>query len=259
MTQLSQAGFRGRAQAGTPDLSTNHHVLATLLSCLGLTAAVLGVVTGIPQALRLCRNPDASGLSYSSSILGVLSSASWLTYGLLRLDAAQLVANVPGLACAVLTAVLCARRLGLPLRHATVSAGAWAPVLATAHLLGGADAVGVAATVVSLVKMLPQVRTVLRREPLHGLAPATFFLTQVSAVLWTVYGLATVQGSVVVCSAVSAVLAGVVLSRRCPPRVVVRALHGGRYGLPGRWLVRPVVLVHRAVPDAVLRRITLAA
>lgn len=244
-------------------------MLTTFLSSLGLAAAVLGILTGIPQALRLWRTPDARGLSYSSSILGVLSSASWLTYGLLRLDAAQLVANVPGLACAVLTVVLCARRLGLPLRHAAVAALAWAPVLLGAHLLGGADAVGVAATVVSLVKMLPQVRTVLRREPLHGLAPATFFLTQVSATLWTVYGVATVQGSVIVCSAVSAVLAGVVLSRRCPPRVVVGALHRGRYGRPGHLLVRPVVLVHGVLvddaglggvlPPAVLRRLTLAA
>lgn len=234
-------------------------MLETLLSSLGLVAALIGVVTGVPQVVRLLRSSDARGLSYSSAVLGVLSSAGWLTYGLLVLDAAQLVANVPGLACAVTTVVLCARRLRLPLRHAAAAALVWVPVLAGAQLLGGASAVGVAATVVSLVKMLPQVRTVLRREPLHGLAPATFVLTQVSATLWTVYGVATVQGSVVVCSAVSAFLAGVVLSRRCPPRVVVRALHGGRYGVPGRLLVRPVVLVHGAVPAAVRRRVTLAA
>nr|WP_276610850.1 PQ-loop repeat-containing protein [Kineococcus siccus] len=103
--------------------------------------------------------------------------------------------------------------------------------------------VGVAATAVTLVKMLPQVRTVLRREPLTGLAPATFLLTQVSAATWTAYGLATHQPSVVACSAVSVVLAGVVLSRRCPPRAVVRALHHGRWGVPGQLLVRPVVLL----------------
>ena len=211
-----------------------------LIPSLGILAAGLGILTGLPQVVRLLRTPDASGLSYSSTVLGVLSSGTWLTYGLLLLDPAQLVGNVPGVACAVVTVVLAAHRLHLRLRTAVLAVLGWVPVVLAAHLLGGASAVGAVATVVTLVKMLPQVRTVLRREPLHGLAPATFALTQVSAVLWTVYGLATLQGSVVVCSVVSAVLAGVVLSRRCPPRAVVRALHAGRWGVPGRLLVRPV-------------------
>ena len=41
--------------------------------------------------------------------------------------------------------------------------------------------------------MLPQILTVVRREPVHGLAPATFVLTQVSATLWTAYGVADVN------------------------------------------------------------------
>lgn len=223
-----------------------HVPVTTLVSCLGLAAAALGILTGIPQVVRLLRTPDASGLSYSSAILGVLSSGTWLTYGFALLDPAQLVANVPGLGCAVVTVVLAARRLGLALTPAVVATALWAPLVAVSLLLGGAVLVGTLATAVSLVKMLPQVRTVLRREPLHGLAPTTFFLTQVSAVLWTVYGATTGQTSVVVCSAVSAVLAGVVLSRRCPPLAVARALHDGRLGVPGRLLVRPLVLARRA-------------
>jgi uncharacterized protein with PQ loop repeat len=220
--------------------------VATVISSLGLFAAALGILTGVPQVVRLLKDPDATGLSFSSSVLGVLSSGTWLTYGFLLLDPAQLVANVPGLGCAVATVVLAARRLGVSLTPALVATLAWVPVVSAAFLLGGPVAVGMVATAVSLVKMLPQVRTVLRREPVHGLAPTTFVLTQVSATLWTVYGLATGQLSVVVCSVVSAVLAGVVLSRRCPPLAVARALHEGRLGLPGRLLVRPLVLARRA-------------
>ena len=220
--------------------------VATLISSLGLLAAALGILTGVPQVVRLLRNPDASGLSYPSAILGVLSSGTWLTYGFLVADPAQLVANVPGLACAIVTVVLASARLGVSLTPALLAALVWIPLVTLAFLLGGPVLVGMAATAVSLVKMLPQVRTVLRREPLHGLAPTTFFLTQLSATMWTVYGLATGQPSVVVCSMVSAVLAGVVLSRRCPPVAVVRALHQGRFGTPGRLLVRPLVLARRA-------------
>jgi hypothetical protein len=34
-----------------------------------------------------------------------------------------------------------------------------------------------------------------------------------------------------------------VLSRRCPPRAVVRALHHGRWGVAGQVLVRPIVVL----------------
>ena len=63
-----------------------HVPVTTLVSCLGLAAAALGILTGIPQVVRLLRTPDASGLSYSSAILGVLSSGTWLTYGFALLD-----------------------------------------------------------------------------------------------------------------------------------------------------------------------------
>ncbi|MEZ0492223.1 SemiSWEET family transporter [Kineococcus sp. TBRC 1896] len=218
----------------------------TLVPVLGLLAAGLGVFTGVPQVLRLLRTPDATGLSYSSAVLGVLSSGTWLSYGLALLDPAQLLANVPGLACAVLTVVLAGRRLAVPLRHAAIAVTAWVPLVATAFALGGVLVVGALATAVSLVRMVPQIVTVLRRAPLRGLAPSTFVLTQASAALWTGYGLATAQGSVVVCSAVSFTLAGVVLSRRCPPTDLARALHAGRLGRPGRLLVRPIVLARRA-------------
>ncbi|WP_432571797.1 SemiSWEET family transporter [Kineococcus sp. SYSU DK005] len=220
----------------------NRHVpIDALISSLGLLAAAIGVVTGVPQIVQLVRSPDASGLSFSSAVLGALGSGTWLTYGLLLMDPAQLVGNVPGLGCAVVTVVLAARRLGVPLRGAVAAVAAWAPLVAVADLVGGAALVGVLATVVSLVRMLPQVRTAFGSGSLAGLAPGTYVLTQLSATLWTVYGAATGQPSVVVCSFVSVLLAGVVLSRRLPPRHVVRVLHAGRFGLPGQLLVRPVV------------------
>lgn len=223
-----------------------HVPVASLVPLLGLLAAGLGVLTGVPQVLRLLKDPDATGLSYPSAVLGALASGTWLSYGVALLDPAQLLANVPGVVCAVVTVVLAGRRLGVPLRHAVVAVSAWVPVVAAAFVLGGPVVVGMLGTTVSLVKMLPQIVTVLRRAPLTGLAPSTFVLTQVSATLWTVYGLATGQGSVVVCSAVTVVLAGIVLSRRCPPLAVARALHAGRFGLPGQLLVRPFVLARRA-------------
>ncbi|WP_345713773.1 SemiSWEET family transporter, partial [Kineococcus glutinatus] len=213
----------------------------TFIDFLGLTAAAIGVVTGVPQVLRLLRNPDASGVSAASSLLGVLSSGSWLLYGLLLLDPAQLVANVPGLAAALVTAVLAYHRLGARQLHGQLLTAGYAALLAGVWVLAGASGVGAAATVVSLVKMAPQIRLVLRGGSLAGLAPATFALATAAAVLWTVYGAAQGQVSVVVCSALSALMSGFVLVRRCPPRVVVRALHAGRWGTPGQLLVRPVL------------------
>ncbi|WP_459642810.1 PQ-loop domain-containing transporter [Kineococcus sp. NUM-3379] len=213
----------------------------TLVHTVGLTAATLGVLTSVPQVARLLRDPRAEGLSPASSLLGVLAAGSWLTYGVLLLDPAQLVGNVPGLLGAVLTAALVYRRTGLRQAHGQVLTAAWALALAGVWFLAGVQGVGIAATVVSLVKMAPQIGVVLRGGSLAALSPGTYLLATVAAVLWTVYGLALGQGSVIACSAISAVLSAFVLSRRCPPRRVVLALHAGRWGAPGRVLVRPVL------------------
>ena len=217
-----------------------HVPVATLIPALGLTAATIGVLTSVPQVVRLARTPDADGLSAASSLLGVLSAGSWLAYGVLLLDPAQLVGNVPGLAAAVVTAALVYRRVGLPQVRGQLMTAAYALALAGVWSVAGVEGVGVAATVVSLVKMAPQLRVVVRGGSLSALSPATYLLATAAAVLWTAYGLAMGQASVVVCSALSAAMTGFVLVRRCPPRAVVRALHAGRWGVPGRLLVRPV-------------------
>lgn len=166
---------------------------AAWLAALGLAAAVLGVSTALPQVWRLLRSRHADGLSPASVVLGVLAAGTWLVYGLLQADPPQIVANVPGLAGAVVIAVLVVRRTtARPVRVLAAVAG-WAAAVAAVHAVGGPAAVGAAATAVSLVGRAPQVREVFVASSLAGISPTSFALSVTACTLWATYGFGTGQ------------------------------------------------------------------
>jgi uncharacterized protein with PQ loop repeat len=115
---------------------------AMWLTTVGFLAAGTGMTVAVPQVLRLLRSGHADGVSLPTTVLGCLTAGTWLTYGLLLLDATQILANVPALAGASTVAALVVRRTGT--RRAPLVAGAlaWAAVVVAAHLAGGANAVG---------------------------------------------------------------------------------------------------------------------
>lgn len=216
--------------------------MSVWVSVLGLFAAGVGTGCAIPQVVRLARSAHAHGLSFPSTVLSAVSSMTWLLYGLLLSDTAQVVANVLGLGMAVATVALIVRRRSeVRLRWVFAAVAGWAALLAVTASVGGPSALGVAATGVSLVTRWPQVVQVLRGGPLAALSPASLALSLVASGSWGVYGALVGQVPVWLCSVLSLVLTAVILTRRCPAQVVVPALAAGRWGRPGRVLVRPVV------------------
>ncbi|MFG1928456.1 SemiSWEET family transporter [Cryptosporangium sp. NPDC048952] len=63
-------------------------------AAVGTVAALATVLPGIPQLASLLRNPDVSGLSPVSCVLGLVCTLAWLGHGVLRGDAAVWVPNV---------------------------------------------------------------------------------------------------------------------------------------------------------------------
>ena len=188
-------------------------MFSSWLATVGLVAAVLGVSTSLPQVWRLLRSPGAEGLSLASTVLGALSAATWLTYGVLQLDPPQILANVPGLAGATVIAVLVLRRTTTPPGRVLVACGAWALVVLAAWAVGGPVAVGTAATCVSLVARAPQVREVFVAPSLAGVSPASFGLSVTACTLWAVYGLGTGQVPVWASSVLAGAMSLVVVVR----------------------------------------------
>ena len=70
---------------------------ALLVATLGSLAATVGIASAWPQPVRLMRmrgERTAEGVSLAASVLGLLCTATWLGYGLLRHDRVQLVTNL---------------------------------------------------------------------------------------------------------------------------------------------------------------------
>lgn len=212
-----------------------HLALPHLITLLGLLAATVGVASSVPQLQRLRRSGTTAGLSAASTTLGTVSVLAWLTYGTAEHDPAQMIANAPAALLAIATLVLLARHRGRPVLLAVAAAGA---VLVLGVLIGpGIAAVGALATTVGTVRQLPQVRLAVRGGDLRGLAPAGYALAMTSALVWSLYGIGRGDTAVVASSLLSLVCNAVVLSRRVPPRVLLRAAATGRLGAPARTLV----------------------
>jgi len=78
-------------------------------AAVGTAAALATVLPGIPQLVSLVRNPDVSGLSPVSCVLGVVCTTAWLGHGILRSDAAIWAPNIWQLFMGTTVVVLLAR------------------------------------------------------------------------------------------------------------------------------------------------------
>lgn len=221
--------------------------MSSLLPLVGLFAAIVGMVCSVPQIWRLARSPHAAGVSYSSSVLGALSSATWLAYGALLADSAQLLANSVALVGAVVILVLLVRRSSVAVFPGVCAAMAWLAAVSVVYALGGVSALGMCGTAIGLVCRAPQLRTMFAGGSLAALSPVSLVLGFVSALAWTIYGFGVGQAPVWSSALCGTLIGGVVLIRRSPPRLVALSLHHGRWGAPGRVLVAPVApLILRA-------------
>ena len=63
-------------------------------AAVGTVAALATVLPGIPQLVALVRNPDVSGLSPVSCVLGLVCTMAWLGHGALRGEAAIWAPNL---------------------------------------------------------------------------------------------------------------------------------------------------------------------
>jgi uncharacterized protein with PQ loop repeat len=180
-----------------------------MIAALGFLAAALSISNIWPQVWRSCRLGRTQGLSPTSSWLAVALNLSWLTFGLLIGDPAQVATHA--VVGAGNTAVLAALLLSQPqLRTRPVllrtAAGAAALAALAAGSAGsvaflGAEPAAVSATLGSVATLvgvgasLPQLLGILfdRTRDLSGMSPARWYLGAASCTCWTGYGLLLAQ------------------------------------------------------------------
>lgn len=182
------------------------------VALLGLLSTLLSIALMWPQVWLSCVNRRTNGLSATACWLGTALSGSWLLYGLMIRDVAQVATNVVSTVAnaAVLVALLATQPLLRGRRAlATTASGAAAMGVAGAGALTlaatpdlGAAAVGAAfgalVSAVSIVAGLPQPVSLLRSpgQDLSGISPARWCLSATACTSWTAYGLIAGQAAV---------------------------------------------------------------
>jgi len=78
----------------------------TYIDVLGWIAAALTTIATVPQAYEVIKTKNTQGISLLMYILFVIGVVFWLTYGILRQDAAIIAANALTLLFASITLAL---------------------------------------------------------------------------------------------------------------------------------------------------------
>lgn len=162
-----------------------HLLVSTLLFCV---FTVSGVLLYVPQLVLLVRGGDASALSVSSLLSGVVNYAAWEVY--LGLSHAWLLVVTNTLALVVWYALVALALRQLPLTRACLAPLAWlallvALVVTDRSLLGPVLGFG------SLLTIGPQAISVWTVPSVAGLSPTTWGLLAVQGVAWLVESLPT--------------------------------------------------------------------
>lgn len=183
------------------------------LTVLLVVANVLGAAMAAPQAIRLMRTHNTSGVSSVWVGVSIAMNGWWLVYGV----AAGLWALVPIsviaiVLYAVIAVVLTRLRLGrAPLEIAMGATIGLVPLPALA--LGGLNAAGVAIGVGYGLQLAPAVVASFRTRELHGVAPGTWIMAFVESAIWFLYGLTVVDPALLVGGTSGVVLPALLLGR----------------------------------------------
>ncbi len=154
---------------------------------LPVAAAVFAVPQFLPQLASLWRSGDTAGLSWSWAALTSVSNGGWIAYFALS---GFWTALVPATSVTVLAgalAVLLARRVRVPRRHAAV-AGGWAALLAVAWAVAGRAGIGTALAASFVLQVVPSVWTAYRTDRPTGISVGTWWLILAELACFGVYG-----------------------------------------------------------------------
>jgi len=159
-----------------------------VLDWLPVAATVFAVPQFLPQLAGVWRTEDTAGVSWSWAALTSASNGGWIAYFALSQFWTALVPATSATVLAGALAVLLARRGGVPLRPAVLTAG-WAALLALAWATAGRAGLGAALTASFVLQVAPSVWTAYRTDRPTGISRGTWLLILAELLCWGAYGL----------------------------------------------------------------------
>ncbi len=159
-----------------------------LTALVGWTATALGISFAWPQALHALRSPSLLGISPTGQVLTLITSMSWVLYGVVIGDGIMIVANAAaGSAVGVTAGILLVRRHLAPATLAGALAG-WAAAVVLAVVVVGDAAAGIVGGLLGIAMTVPQARALRRGVVPDGVSAATYALLAATMGCWLVYG-----------------------------------------------------------------------
>jgi uncharacterized protein with PQ loop repeat len=187
---------------------------AVFVTIMIVVANVMGAGMAFPQASKLIRTGNTNGVSGVWAGISFTMNLWWLSYGIAR-DLWGLI-PVSGVA-AVLYMVIIAGYLR------SAGAGAIRGVLFGALVLGlgplpfllagGWAVAGLAIGLCYGMQLVPAVFAACRTRELHGVAPSTWIMAWVEAVIWLAYGFFAADAALLAGGATGAFMASIILGR----------------------------------------------
>ncbi len=154
----------------------------------GLVATVLATLVLVPQATKLARTGDVTGLSVTWVGLGASTNVAWTLY--LVQEHLALAALSTGIASAFYVGVWVQLRLhGALLRRAGFATVAWSLFLIGVYLSFGQSVFGVVMGFTFFVQVAPSLVAAYTQPRPSGVSPGTWTLTFVEGAFWMHYGL----------------------------------------------------------------------
>ena len=187
---------------------------AVFVTIMIVVANVMGAGMAYPQASKLIRTGNTRGVSGVWAGVSLTMNIWWLVYGLAN-DLWGLV-PVSAVAAVLYVAIIVAylrsagrSGIGGVVLGAFVLGMVPAPFLA----VGGWTAAGLAIGLCYGMQLVPAVVAACRSRDLHGVAPSTWIMAWVEAVIWVVYGLIVVDTALLAGGISGTVMASVIIGR----------------------------------------------
>lgn len=165
------------------------------VDAIGWTAALVGIVLGLPQLVRLARTRSTAGLSLLGWQAILVLNIIWGVHGIRIAQPNMILTNLCGLLTTSAVLVLMTRDRGLRLLPVVLPALAGAGVLVAVDLLFGSTAFGVVSLIPAVLANLGQIVEVVRSEDVSGVSPVFLGLGLFNQILWLTWAILLEEAS----------------------------------------------------------------
>lgn len=170
------------------------------LALLGWLAAATGMISGLPQIIRIFTRRTSAGVSIRLWQLNLGAMLAWMAHGFLVGHPQLQIPNAFLSTCGFLVLLMVARDRKRALLPLLVLPAVLASGLFIIDYTLGALVFGLVVAAPGVAGMAAQLRTMMRSADLSGVSPGYLGVTLAVQVLWLAWGIPTVEWALIVCA-----------------------------------------------------------